>query len=96
MIAWGRFGFRGYHHELYWVPCVPGRVAPGNYSPGATRPGFPGFQRSIKGMQVATPVIAHTHHVSADRALAVEDIELPRSRFRIIRPRARPPRLWRD
>jgi hypothetical protein len=35
---------------------------------------------------VAIPVVADIHHVSADRASTIEDIEFPESKIRIPRP----------
>src|SRR3954468_15830362 len=47
------------------------------------------LHRAFEGMKAARSVVADVHHASTDRAIAVEDVELPESEIGIRRPLVR-------
>ena len=44
------------------------------------------LHRSVQGMEAAIPMIADVHHPSADRTVAVKDVEFPQGEIRVGRP----------
>src|SRR5512140_2527147 len=49
------------------------------------------LHRTFQGVDATVSVITDMHHASADRAIAIEDIELPEGEIRILRPGVRHP-----
>ena len=49
------------------------------------------LHRAVEGMEAAIAVIADVHHASADRTVAVEDVEFPESEIGIRGPVVRHP-----